>query len=259
MRTFKLTVAYDGTDFAGWQVQLKHKTIASCMQNVFYKTFNQKISLLGASRTDAGVHALGQVAKFKADLKISDEKILEIWNRSLPKSILIRKLETVSSEFHPHKNVLQKTYYYNLFLQRPMPFLARYGWLYNFINQVDLQKYNHALQLYLGEHDFASFCKIEEKHKSTIRTIDSITLSKLEKFGAIQVKIQGKSFLRFQIRRMIGYALDISRKKTVSLEYLKEILDNPNPKQKLLKAEGCGLILRKVDYKNGSDFEKRNF
>lgn len=256
MRTFKLTVAYDGTDFAGWQVQLKHKTIASCLQNAFYRTFNQKISLLGASRTDAGVHALGQVAKFKADLKLSNDKILEIWNRHLPKSILIRKLETISNDFHPHKNVLQKTYYYNLFLQRPLPFIARYGWLYHFINQVDVQKFDRALQLYIGEHDFASFCKMEEKHKSTVRTIDRITLNKLEKFNALQVTIKGKSFLRFQIRRMIGYALDVSRKKATSLDYLKEILNHPNPKQKLLKAEGCGLILRKVDYKNGSDFKK---
>lgn len=256
MRTFKLTVAYDGTDFSGWQVQLRHKTVASCLQNAFYRTFNQKISLLGASRTDAGVHALGQVAKFNADLELSDNKILYVWNMHLPKSILIRKLETVSPDFHPHKNVLQKTYYYNLFLQRPLPFIARYGWLYHFINQVDVQKFNKALQLYIGEHDFASFCKMEEKHKSTVRTIDNITLDKLEKFDALQVKIQGKSFLRFQIRRMIGYALDVSRRKTTSLDYLKEILNHPNPKQKLLKAEGCGLILRRVDYKNGSDFKK---
>lgn len=256
MQAFKLTVAYDGTDFAGWQVQLKHKTVASCLQNAFYRTFNQKISLLGASRTDAGVHALGQIAKFKANLKLNDNKILEIWNRRLPKSILIRKLEKVSPDFHPHKNVLQKTYYYNIFIQRPLPFIARYGWLYHFINLVDMQKFDKALQLYIGEHDFASFCKIEEKNKSTIKTIDSITLAKLEKFNVIQVKIKGKSFLRFQIRRMIGYALDVARKKTMPLDYLKDILNHPNPKQKLLKAEGCGLILRKVDYKNESDFKK---
>lgn len=250
MQNYKITIAYDGTDFHGWQFQKNAISISDYLEKRFYKVFNQKIKLLGASRTDAGVHALGQVARFQTDLNIPAEKLLQSWNGKLPKSILIRNLEKVSPDFHPHHNVDYKKYYYHIFLKRPLPFVARYGWYYSFIDSVDIQKFEKALNFYIGEHNFASFCKIEDPNKSTIRKIDSISLNKFDKFSTLQVVIQGKSFLRFQIRRMIGYALDVARQKKLSADFIKEILTNPNPQQKLLKAGACGLCLRKIVYKD---------
>ena len=250
MQAFKIIISYDGTDFHGWQMQSKDESITSCLQKTFKNVFGQSISLLGASRTDSGVHALGQVAKFKANIDIDEQIILKAWNASLPKSILIRQIEKISNNFHPQRNVLQKTYYYNLFLKQPLPFIARYGWLYGFIHKVDFEKFNSALQVYVGEHDFGSFCKIEEEGISSVRTIDSININTLSKFGALQVVVKGKSFLRFQIRRMIGYALDVARRPELNVDYLKNILKNPNPQQNLVKADACGLCLRKIIYKN---------
>lgn len=250
MPKFKILLAYDGTDFCGWQKQTNVITVSSVVEKSFYDVFGQNISLIGSSRTDSGVHALGQVAIFRCEnLNIANEVIRLAWNSHLPGSIFIRELSQVNDDFHPCFNVLQKTYYYHLFLQRPLPFVARYGWQYKFMNKVDIEQFYKALQLYVGEHDFASFCKIEEEGKNTVRRIDSIEIEKIARVGALRVVIKGPGFLHFQIRRLIGYALDVVRRPDLSLDYLKSLLINPDPKQTLTKAEGCGLCLRKVVYK----------
>ncbi len=248
MQKFKLTVAYDGTDFSGWAYQPNKTTIASTLQDTFYKIFNQKITILGASRTDTGVHALGQIAQFHANLTIAPLVIQKAWSDILPPSIHIRYLEHASDSFNPCRQVKQKTYYYILFLKKPLPFVARFGWHYQFINFVDLDKFDRCLQLYIGEKDFASFCKVEDLKKSTIRRIDAISVKKFDRWSALLISVKGKSFLHFQIRRMIGYALDVARRKDLTVDYLQAVIDSKNPQQTLLKAKGQGLCLRKVVY-----------
>ena len=254
----KAVIAYDGTDFFGWQKQPEAVSISSTLEQIFNKVFGYQINLIGASRTDTGVHALEQVAMFKSEICDLDLNVIKsAWNNMLPKSILIRDLQVVPDKFHACFNVAQKTYYYHLFLNRPLPFVARYGWLYKFIDQVDLGKFENALNLYLGEHDFGSFCKVDADDKAvagahgknTVRTIDSIKLERLDRFGMLRVTVKGPGFLRFQIRRMVGYALDVARRKNLPVTYIKTLLDNPDPRQTLLKAEASGLCLRKVVYK----------
>ena len=245
----KAVIAYDGTDFFGWQKQPEAISISSTLEQAFHKVFGHQINLIGASRTDSGVHALEQVAMFKSEIDLDLNIIKSAWNNMLPKSILIRDLQEVPDDFHACFNVAQKTYYYHIFLKRPLPFVARYGWLYKFMDQVDLVKFENALNLYTGEHDFGSFCKVDEEEKNTVRTIDNIKLERFDRFGILRVSIKGPGFLRFQIRRMVGYALDVARRNNLSVNYLKTLLDNPDPKQTLLKADACGLCLRKVVYK----------
>jgi tRNA pseudouridine38-40 synthase len=249
MQEYKITVAYDGTDFHGWQIQPHDLTITSCLQDTWCRIFKRQINIVGASRTDAGVHALGQVARFYADvpLHFDDHHLRALWNSHLPPTISIRSLEK-TDHFHPCANVKQKTYCYTLFLKRPLPFIARFGWHYAFIDRVDLKKFSDALPLYRGTHDFGSFCKIEDAETTTVRTIDDISLRQLDHYNALLVTIKGQSFARFQIRRMIGYALDIARRPSLGIDYLSEMLKNPNPQQTLLKAGGCGLCLRKIIY-----------
>lgn len=249
LQTYRMTIAYDGTDFQGWQHQPHHLTISDCLEKTYERIFQEPISIIGASRTDSGVHALGQVAQFRTASPWSEDAMLRAWNQGLPNSIVIRNIVKTNDSFHPCFDVLQKTYFYTLFLQKPLPFFARFGWHYHFIDRVDLEKFYAGLQLYLGEHDFASFCK-QGQEKSTIRSIDSITMKKISRWGALLITIKGKSFLHFQIRRMIGYALDVARRPELPVNYLKSILDNPNPQQTLLKADGSGLCLRKVVYKH---------
>ncbi len=256
MQNYKIVVAYDGTDFCGWQQQPNGSTVQAHLKKTFEHAFKSEVSICGASRTDSGVHAFGQVARAVTSLDLPEEYILEVWNRILPKSIFIRSLEKVCSDFHPMYKVAQKTYYYHLFLKRPNPFLARFGCYYKFMDFVDLEKFHIALNLYVGEHDFGSFCKMDKTDtRSTIKKIDSITVKKFDKYNLLRVEIRGKSFLRFQIRRMVGYALDLARQESKSLEYLENILNNPSPNQILTKADACGLCLRKIVYKNETKFK----
>ena len=247
MQKFKIVVAYDGTDLHGWQVQPRHETVVSCLQNTFRKVFGHSITIMGASRTDSGVHALGQVAMFSSDISLDEDTILHAWNNRLPKSVVIRKIQRAPAQFYPLCGVLQKTYYYHLFLKNPLPFVARYGWFYRFIDRVNWDKFYQCLQIYVGEHDFAAFCKVEDE-KSTTRIIDSIKMRKFSRFGVVQIEIKGKSFLRFQIRRMIGYALDVARRSDLSVEYLQGVLNSRDPRQTLLRAGGSGLCLKRVTY-----------
>jgi tRNA pseudouridine38-40 synthase len=257
MNCYTIIVAYDGTDFHGWQIQPEAITITSALQAAWSSLFctQDVLPILGASRTDAGVHALGQVARFHAELpaEMGLEKLRHAWNARLPRSIHIRSITPSTDRFHPCGNVLQKTYNYVLFLKRPLPFVARYGWQYRFINQVDFPTFEKTLTLYQGTHDFASFCKVEDNDKSTIRTIDSISCTNMKRWGAVMVTIKGPSFVRFQIRRMVGYALDASRKPLYAVDHIKDLLQNPNPEQTLVKADGQGLCLRKIVYKNSYD------
>ncbi len=254
MRKLKIIVSYDGTDFHGWQIQPVAVTVVSALEKTFLRVFGERISLVGASRTDAGVHALGQAAHFSTTLRLGCELIRKAWNGGLPPSIVIRKMDEVSAGFHACFDVTQKTYYYHLFTRQPLPFIARFGWFYGFIHRVDFEKFQAGLQLFIGEHDFTAFCKLEGD-KSPIRKIDAITVRRYNKWGVVQVEIRGKSFLRYQIRRMIGYTLDVARRPELSVDYLEDVLKSRDSQQTLLQADAQGLCLRKIVY--GNDDIKR--
>ena len=125
MRRIKIIIAYDGTDFFGWQIQPKDVTIAGTLEDSFLRVFGEKISILGASRTDSGVHALGQVAVFRTNLLIDLDRMRYAWNASLPPAIFIRSVELASEDFHPFHGVDAKTYDFHFFLGRPLPHVAR--------------------------------------------------------------------------------------------------------------------------------------
>lgn len=248
MHKYKIIVAYDGTDFHGWQIQPKDVSIASTLARVFQKTFGEAIIVTGASRTDAGVHAFGQTAHFSTSITIDPELIRTAWNAALPSSIIVRSIELVGNDFHACFNVEQKTYYYHLFLKRPLPFVARFGWYYRFIRFVDLAKFEQGLQIFVGTHDFTALCKLEPD-KSPIRTVDSITVEYIKPWGMLRVVVKGKSFLRYQIRRIVGYSLDVARRPELPVNYLEDVLKSKNAQQTLLQADGMGLCLRKIVYK----------
>lgn len=246
-RKIKLVVAYDGTDFHGWQLQPRDISVASTLENSYKKIFGESVRVIGASRTDAGVHALGQVAIIKTAMTIPAERIQAAWNGALPNTIHIRSVVDANPIFHPNHDVLQKTYYYHLFYKRPMPMVARYGWVYNFIHQVDFEKFAQCLNFFIGEHDFSAFAKIEGD-KNPVRKVDAITIKRYDSFGLLQIQVKGKSFLHYQIRRMIGYALDIARRPAIPADYVQEILKSRNAEQELIQASASGLCLRKICY-----------
>lgn len=244
---YKLLVAYDGTPFSGWQVQKHAPSVAQTMQDRFKALFNKEIILIGASRTDAGVHAMGQVAAFSVDLPIETSQMMNAWNDALPQTIVIRSLEQTEDSFHPIYGVAQKVYQYRFFLERPLPFVERYGWFFRYSLDVDLLQ--EALQLFVGTHDFRSFCTGIDMGENTIRTIESIELYQEKLSGSWQITVKGPGFLRHMIRRIVGASFDVASKRVVTIAALKAILEEKNPEQALTNAPAKGLCLQSIFYK----------
>ncbi len=244
---YKLVVAYDGTGYNGWQVQPDAPSIAQTMQDTYARIFNQKVTLVGASRTDAGVHALGQTAVFSTNLMIDNNKMMQAWNDALPPTIVIRSLEQASNDFHPIYGVKQKVYWYHFFLERPLPFIERYGWFYR--HAVDKERLQKALSVFVGTHDFRSFCTGTDMGKNTVRIIDSIDVTQ-EQFGAWRITVKGPGFLRHMIRRIVGACLASASRDDLSPDDLKAILEEKDPNQALINAPAKGLCLYNICYKN---------
>ncbi|HJM68739.1 MAG TPA: tRNA pseudouridine(38-40) synthase TruA [Candidatus Babeliales bacterium] len=244
---YRCTIAYDGTDYAGWQRQ-KHcaNTVTQILEDSFEGVFHEKIALTGASRTDSGVHALGQVVTFESALDITPEVIQEAWNNRLPDSVVVREIRKAEEGFHPQRNVEQKTYHYYFFTQQPLPLTTRYGWFYR--HNLDIEELESALQEFVGTHDFRSFCTGHDM-KTTVRTIDSITVSYEKQFDAYLIEVKGPGFLRYQIRRMVGAALEVASRPNLSVDYLRKILENKNPEHSLPNAPPQGLVLKEIRYK----------
>jgi tRNA pseudouridine38-40 synthase len=242
---YKCIIAYDGTDFYGWQVQAGHKTIVGVLQDTFKEVFGKNIIIVGASRTDAGVHALGQTAAFSTDLRIKPDDLRDAWQNLLPESILIRTIEKVPLDWNPRKNVTQKTYHYHFFQERPLPMTARYGYYYRY--PVKLEKLKKALSIFVGTHDFRSFCTGDE-YENTGRTIDVLDVEFVSELKGYRITIKGPGFLRYMIRRIVGACLEVASRDTLNLVELQKALDVKNPLQLLPTAPAQGLMLYEIEY-----------
>lgn len=245
---YKIIVAYDGTVYHGWQSQPYATTVSGVLQSTFEKVFNCKAFILGASRTDAGVHSLGQVAIVRTELDISEKKLENAWNNALPSDILIRDISKIDELVHPHAGVVQKTYWYHLFLERPLPFVQRYGWFLK--RGFKVNKLQEALAVFIGTHDFRSFCTGNEA-ESTVRTVDSISIEYIQEFNAYRVVIKGKGFLRYMVRRIVGAALEVATNPDLSVNDLRSRLLLKDPEHTLPNAPAKGLVLYEILYDKG--------
>ena len=246
MKWYKISVSYDGTNYYGWQVQKDLPTIAYVMQERFFKVFKKKIVLRGASRTDAGVHALGHVSFFSTEINCSTEKLLFAWNNILPKSMYINSLQEVSYSGHPHAHIDHKIYWYHFFTQHPFPLVARYGWYVR--EPIDIERLRDVLQLFVGIHDFSNFCD-REVTGSTIRTITSIDLLFIQEYAVWRVVITGHSFLRYMVRRMVGAAVSVVNQKSFSKQDILDALALRGVRKPFVSAPSCGLMLHSIMYK----------
>ena len=247
MNWYKIIASYDGTDYYGWQVQKDLPTVAQTMQDVFYTVFKSRIILRGASRTDAGVHALGHVAFFSTNLECDAQSIQFAWGNALPGSIVIRELHSIDPIIHPHAHIAAKEYWYHFFVSTPLPFAVRYGW--HVLKKVDLDKLRQAFQLFVGTHDFRSFCS-SDVTGSTVRTIYAIDLVYVHEYGAWRVVVKGHSFLRYMIRRMVGAAMAVATNPDLSLTCLQDMLARTDSNHTLLCAPAKGLVLHSIEYQD---------
>lgn len=251
MNFYKLIIGYDGTDFCGWQSQKDEVTVQTTIKDAFFRVFKKYGYVFAASRTDTGVHARGQVARLYTLLDMPAEKLRDVLNGSLPNSITIFKVEKVEKGFNPHENIDYKVYSYTIFKNKPDPFEGRFGWLPSAPDKVDWQKFEEALQVFPGSHEFLAFCRLDPgETKKTFRSLDSIIFSQ-PSLDKIIIKIKAHSFLRYQIRRMIGAAFEVARKKRFDASHLALSLKTGQnlPPQICFNAPGSGLCLEEIVYK----------
>lgn len=247
MPKYKVTVAYDGTDYAGWQLQPGHSTIEGVLRATFTKIFKAECSILGASRTDAGVHALGNVLRIETDLAVDAQKLMYAMNNILPSDILIKDAAR-DEDFHPFYNVMAKEYHYHFFTQQPLPFFAPYGW---FVPQpIDYKKLQAVLELYQGTYNFSQFSSTDDSREDKIRTIDTVYWQKDALFGSEKIVVIGKKFLHTMVRRMVGTALYVATQPHATVEVVQQMLEQQLKTDYTLKAPAHGLMLHAITYHN---------
>ena len=244
MKRVKLTVAYDGTNYCGWQVQPNGITVQEVLNQCLSEFTGENIETIGASRTDAGVHALGNVAVFDTEMRMPGDKFSFALNQRLSEDIRIQKSEEVDADFHPRYVKSQKTYEYRILNCRfPIP-TERFYSHFTYI-PLDVDKMKEAASYLIGEHDFKSFCGTGAQVKTTVRTVKEI---QIEKSGdRITIRITGEGFLYNMVRIIAGTLMDIGG-GLYPPEKMKEILEAKDRKKAGPTAPARGLTLMKIQY-----------
>ncbi|PKL46897.1 MAG: tRNA pseudouridine(38-40) synthase TruA [Nitrospira bacterium HGW-Nitrospira-1] len=255
MKYIKLIIEYDGTNYQGWQTQRSGLTIQDTISKTISDITDEQIKLISASRTDAGVHALGQVAAFRTDSVLPADTIKRALNAKLPKDIRILEAEDVDSEFHPRYRALRKSYFYLIEkTQKQSVFLHRYAW--RIPVSLDLGSMSRAAAILHGEHDFSAFRGSGCSAKTTVRTIYSITLSGYDSIDFMAAKIHGdfikirikaNAFLRHMVRNIIGTLIEVGKGR-IAPEKVADILTSCDRKMAGPTAPAKGLFLEKVFY-----------
>ena len=244
MKRIKLTVAYDGTNYCGWQLQKNGITVEEVLNRTLSKFFGQEIAVIGASRTDSGVHALGNVAVFDADVTMPPEKISYAINNLLPDDIRIQKSEEVAGDFHPRYCDTRKTYEYKIYnAQFPDPTVRLYSHFVYF--HLDVEKMQQGADYLVGEHDFKSFCTPKDDVGSTVRTIYYIKVTRVG--NMVKILINGNGFLYNMVRIIVGSLLKVGMGMIEPSE-IKNILEAKDRTRAGHKAAACGLTLVEIEY-----------
>lgn len=241
--TFKLTIEYLGTRYSGWQVQKNSRTvqgeIIKAIRNVFG---NDDFEFQGAGRTDAGVHAIGQVAHLKINTSIYESKLQFALNDNLPADVNILKVEKVHKNFHARHDAISRAYIYQI-SKRRTAFGKNFVWWIK--DQLDFDKMYKASQFFIGLNDFVSFADIERQEKSTKVLINSIELK--EEGSLILIRIIGSHFLPKMVRRMVGILVEIGRGNFDS-DFIKSLLNHKSNIPAKYTAPPSGLFLENVFY-----------
>ena len=220
MKRIKLTVAYDGTHYNGWQVQPNGITIEGMLNKAIAELTNETVAVIGASRTDSGVHALGNVAVFDTNTRIPPEKLCYALNQRLPADIVVQHSCEVPLHFHPRRCESRKTYVYKI-LNRAFPLpLSRHDCYFTY-RKLDVEKMRQAAAYLVGTHDFKSFCSVHSQVETTVRTIYHLAVEKEQ--DVITIEVTGSGFLYNMVRILAGTLLQVGMGER-SPQQMQEIL-----------------------------------
>ncbi|MFR8146666.1 MAG: tRNA pseudouridine(38-40) synthase TruA [Clostridia bacterium] len=244
MRNIKLTIEYDGKDFNGWQKQPNKLNIQGNIEKVISEITKEEIELIGSGRTDAGVHAIGQVANFKTNSNIPIEKFAIAINYRLKKSIIIKKAEEVPERFHSRYNCKKKTYRY-IINNSDMGSAIYRNLEYNIKMPLNLENMKKASKYFEGEHDFSAFKASGTSSKSSVRTIYSADVKKENE--RIIIELTGNGFLYNMVRIISGTLVEVGLGK-IRPEEIEDIIDSKNRQMAGKTLPPYGLYLLEVNY-----------
>ena len=244
MPNYKITVEYDGTNFVGWQQQANGVSVQSSLQDSVFKLSGEKVVVYGAGRTDAGVHAYGQVASFVISKKISTDVIRDGLNQHLrPLMISVLKAEEVDNDFHARFSAKKRCYVYKIINRRsPLTIDANRAWCVHKI--LDTKKMQNEASSFIGKHDLNAFRSAHCQSKSSIRTIDDMIIK--IKNESIYIEVVAKSYLHSQVRIMVGTLVDIAKGNLT--KSINEIIVGKKREGAGQTAPSSGLYLKKVEY-----------
>ena len=247
MRNIKLTIKYDGSRYKGWQRQENtDMTVQEKIENVLKRMTNENIEIIGSGRTDAGVHAIGQVANFKTESDMSLKEIRKYFSIYLPDDIVIDKVEEVEERFHSRYNAISKKYLYKIWNGDTLdPFSRKYS--VHIDQSLNLEKMRKGASYLIGEHDFTSFTTDRSKKKSKVRTIYSIDITKNDK--SVEILFHGNGFLYNMVRIIVATLIDVGLEK-LKPENVSRILEGKNRALAGDTAVAKGLFLLEVEYKD---------
>lgn len=255
MRRIRLTLQYDGTSFQGWQIQPSGTTVQSLLQDRIQRLTSEKVTVVGAGRTDAGVHAIEQVAAFDSGSGLQADVIKRALNALLPREIRVVDVRDVGADFHPRYGARSKCYVYMIANMRDVPvFVNRYVWWISC--PLDRKAMRAASAYLIGRHDFSSFRGAGCGAKNPVRTVFSLHVEQraevpflLAKFPGeyIAISVEADAFLRHMVRNMVGTLVEVGRGK-LSPERVKVILESRDRRLAGPTAPAKGLFLEKVRY-----------
>lgn len=244
MKRVKLVVAYDGTNYHGWQVQDNGITIEEVLNRTISELVQEDIKVIGASRTDAGVHACGNVAVFDTESRIPGDKFSFALNQRLPEDIRIQESCEVHADFHPRYADTVKTYEYNILNRRfELPSKRLYAAFCYY--PMDIERMNQAAAYLVGEHDFKSFCSAGAQVQTTIRTIYAVNVTKED--DMVHIRITGNGFLYNMVRIIAGTLMQVGT-GLMEPEQVKEILEARDRSKAGPTAVAKGLTLVEIRY-----------
>jgi tRNA pseudouridine38-40 synthase len=245
MRNIKMILEYDGGKYKGWQRQRPSDiTIQGKLEDVLSRMAEEKIEIIGSGRTDAGVHAMNQIANFWTNSGMSLDTMVEYCYRYLPEDIVVKSAEEVPELFHSRYNAVNKTYLYRICYRKHHDVFDR-KYSYHIEKQPNIDEMITAAGILCGEHDFKSFTSLKTKKKSTVRKIYSIDITK--NLGYIDISIIGNGFLQSMVRIIVGTLLEVGY-GNIKANEIKEILKKKDRSQAGPPAPAHGLFLKEVKY-----------
>lgn len=247
MPRYKLIIEYDGTRYAGWQLQKGQKSIQGAIIDACKKVFpNERVEIYGAGRTDQGVHALGQVAHLDVNKSVNTQKLVHWLNDNLPSDVVILNAELVGDKFHARFDAVHRYYLYQI-SKRPSAFGKKMVWWVK--DQLNIETMRKVARLYVGMKDYKTFAEKLDEDKSTIVEISNVEV--IENGDLILIRVSGSHFLWKQVRRMVGVMVEAGR-GNLSLDEIAGFFKAPSPIPAKLTAPPSGLYLEKVCYKGDS-------